>query len=105
MGLCGLCVLCGQSSEIPLAFAVFHGGFGAFVVSAGAALGLASGGDFCDDLVEIRGGGFHCAGAGDVADRAESDSFFLDLLGLVTAGRFDEAFVKLRGIVADAERP
>ena len=58
--------------KIPLAFAVFHGGFGAFVIGAGAALGLARGGDFGDDLVEVRGGGVHGACAGDISNGAEA---------------------------------
>ncbi|MEX2396933.1 MAG: hypothetical protein WD491_07905 [Balneolales bacterium] len=36
--------------KISLAFAVFHGGFAAFVVVAVASFGLGGGGYFLDDL-------------------------------------------------------
>ena len=64
-------------SKIPFLFPVFHGGFGAAVVGSGAAFGLAGGGDFLDDGIEVCGGGFDGAGAGDVSDGAETDGFGL----------------------------
>ena len=67
-------------SEIALFFPVFHGGFGAFVIGAGAAFGLAGGGDFGDDLVEGGGGGLDGTGAGGVTDGTEADD--------LAAGRF-----------------
>ena len=59
--------------KIPFFLPVFHGGFGAFVVGAGAAFGLAGGGDFGDDFIEVGCGGFDGAGAGGIADGAEAN--------------------------------
>ncbi len=63
------------SLKITFLFSIFHSRFGAFVVGAGAAFGLAGGGDFGDDFVEVGGGGADGAGAGGIADGAESNNF------------------------------
>ena len=39
---------------------------------------MASGGDFCDDFIEVRGGGADGAGARGISDGAEADDFFGD---------------------------
>ncbi len=75
--------------EVAFFFTIFHGGLAALVISAGAALGLAGGGDFCDDVIESGGGAFYSAGAGDVSHGAEADGFFYDgfiRLGVGEAG-------------------
>ncbi len=69
--------------EVSFLFAVFHGGFGAFVVGAGAALGLAGGGDLGDDVIEGGGIGPDCSGAGGIADGAEADDFFGDCFAVL----------------------
>src|SRR4051812_7230620 len=61
-----------RASEVALLLAVFHRGLGALVVVASAAFGGTGRGDFLDDLLEVRRGRFHGAGACDVADGAEA---------------------------------
>ena len=67
-------------SKVADLLAVFHGGFGGFVVGAGAAFGDARGGDFGDDVVDVVGGRFDTSGADDVADGADADDEIFDLL-------------------------
>src|SRR5215217_1569621 len=75
-------------SEVSFLLAVFHGGFRALVVGAGAALGLAGGGDLRDDLVEVGSLGFHGAGAGRVTDGTEADDTLGHLLVLLCLEEF-----------------
>ena len=59
--------------EITFFFAIFHRSFGAFIIGASSAFGLASGGDFRDDGIEGIGVGLDGAGASGITDGAEAD--------------------------------
>ena len=83
-------------SKVSFFLAIFHGGFGAFVVGAGSAFGLAGCGDFGDDFVEVGGWGADGAGAGGIADGAEADDFAGDgfvVLGFKEIGDGEEGSV------------
>src|SRR5690606_32717039 len=70
-------------SEIPLALAVLHRGFGQPVVGPGRpTLGQAGRGHLRDDVLDGGGTGFHGAGARAVADRAVAHHLADDLLAV-----------------------
>ncbi len=87
--------------EVSFLLSIFHGGFGAFVVGACAAFGLAGGGDLGDDLVEIGGVGLDGTGARGVTDGAEADDAFFNrfvFLGLEEIGDGEELAVALENL-------
>ena len=84
--------------KISFFFPVFHCCFGAFVVSAGAAFGLAGGGDFGNHIIEVGGVGFDGSGAGGITDGAETHDAFFDgfvILRLEEIGDGEERAIAL----------